>query len=405
MLRSAISAVAIASATISYASEPQANLGAGQDWSGFYIGIAGGIGTSHYKHNTADGWQVIGDFGKNGHVASLEAGYDQVFASRFLAGAYTKLTVGKIGTSLDPMLDSLELSTRAGVDAAIRLGLLIDSSTLAYVAGGYSHQWFETGFPFAARQAENWSGGGYVLGAGIERALAGNLTWKSEYNFRDYGTKTIVAGSTFALSPSFHTFTTGISYRFGFDPSLPTPFEGPVHNWTGVHIGGSVGAGTLVNGQGAAPGGLVFVGLGYDHEIGDTIVVGASLEGRGSTMRYTVTGSGGDDSYAKADYGFDVLARVGIKLDPATLAYAVGGYSWQHYDMKSILGGMLWEKDRWFASGPTFGAGIEAAVSPLATANFEYRFASYSDRSSGPADWMEKPVTHTFRAGMKFRPF
>ncbi|TIR44225.1 MAG: porin family protein, partial [Mesorhizobium sp.] len=33
------------------------------------------------------------------------------------------------------------------------------------------------------------------------------------------------------------------------------------------------------------------------------------------------------------DYGFDVLARVGMKVNESTLAYVLGGYSWQHFDL------------------------------------------------------------------------
>ena len=33
-----------------------------------------------------------------------------------------------------------------------------------------------------------------------------------------------------------------------------------------------------------------------------------------------------------ADHGFDVLGRLGMKMNGTTLAYAIGGYGWQHFD-------------------------------------------------------------------------
>ncbi len=90
-------------------------------------------------------------------------------------------------------------------------------------------------------------------------------------------------------------------------------------------------------------GGLEFNGLGgegifgelnvgYDYDFGSW-VAGVQVDGRYSGIIDRSRHLGGLGISVDADYGFDILARAGMKLNESTLAYVLGGYSWQHFDL------------------------------------------------------------------------
>jgi outer membrane immunogenic protein len=107
----------------------------------------------------------------------------------------------------------------------------------------------------------------------------------------------------------------------------------------------------------------------------------------------------------KADYGFDILGRLGMKVNPSTLAYVLGGYSWGHFKAEATgLGSYDWS-----SSGFSVGGGLETAVSSHTTLGIEYRYAQFSDKDfssllgAPPGSLKVEPSSHTVRIGLKYK--
>ena len=110
---------------------------------------------------------------------------------------------------------------------------------------------------------------------------------------------------------------------------------------------------------------------------------------------------GGFSQSLDADYGFDILARAGLKLNESTLAYALAGYSWQHFDLDVppfIPGGDF----DWDSSGFSVGGGLETAVTEKVSVNLEYRYSQY-DSEDFDGETEIEPSFHTVRIGAKYK--
>jgi len=337
-----------------------------------------------------------------------------MLSQRMLIGVVGNARYGNIGTTLSiPAIPfSAGIEADYGFDAALRLGYLVTPRTLGYVLAGYSYQHFDidaTGFG----SIFDWDANGYVLGAGIETVLTRNLTLWGEYRYANYGTEDFGTGGILNLDSATHTFSVGLNYRFSGSNGSATSFETPAYNWTGLYIGGALGAGGLVHDLSILASAADFNGIsgegvfgeatiGYDHEFGSNWVAGVAANFRYSTIATKLAFTGFEAS-VDADYGFDVLARVGMKLDPATLAYVIGGYSWQHFEVGATGAGTIYD---WGSSGFSIGAGLETALTDRITANVEYRYSQYQSEDFGSGGFISTtPSSHTVRAGVKFKLF
>ncbi|KRB28521.1 MULTISPECIES: outer membrane protein [Mesorhizobium] len=412
-LLGAVSVVALMSAAHA-ADVVQPVEASGFNWSGAYIGIGGGFGATVHKVS-APGASFNG-IGGNGVFGELTAGYDYMVNERFLLGGFIDANYGNIGPSLSVPGADIDLTNSYGFDVGLRAGYLLNPSTLGYVLGGYSWQHFKldgSGDADGLDFTENR--GGYVLGVGMETVLRGNWTLKTEYRYADYGDKSVLdfgAGSL-NVEPSTHTFHVAANYRFGAQNGGGASFVAPAYNWTGFYVGGALGAGTMVhdltlggalelNGIGGE--GVFGEGsIGYDHDFG-TWVAGVQLDGRYSGIRTKLDIFGGSIK-GDADYGFDALARVGAKVNESTLAYVIGGYSWQHFNLHaSAPGGPSGDIYDWGSSGFSVGGGLETAVSNNMTVGLEYRYSQYAKEDFGSDGILEDtPSFQTVRLGLKYK--
>lgn len=199
------------------------------------------------------------------------------------------------------------------------------------------------------------------------------------------------------------------------EPPAPLISGESVYNWTGFRIG--LGAGTtMLNNRLSAPAPAVggtfagvgdrgFVGTltaGYDHTLGNGVVVGASVLGRyGDADGSWFAPGGGFSGELKADYGFDVVARLGYSITPKTLAYVLGGYSWQHYKLSSTAPAV---SQKWGASGYVLGFGTETAFRNNWTWSSEYRYANYGSEGVAAYGGSIDPVVHSFYSSLNYRP-
>jgi outer membrane immunogenic protein len=407
-----------------HAADAVAAAPSGFNWSGFYVGVGGGFGAVNHKASTnfLGPDASLNGIGGEGVFGELTAGYDHMLSDRVLLGGFIDVHAGNIGPTLGISGGTVDLTNSYGFDAVARLGYVLNGSTLGYALGGYTWQHFKlegtppAGTPGAFEFSEDRSG--YVLGVGMETALSGNWTIKAEYRYANYGNDTVLgdpAAVYLNVEPSTHTFHVAANYRFGAGGAGPA-VDSPAYDWTGFYVGGALGAGEVVHDL-STPlfGGLDFNGIGgegvfgelsvgYDHDFGN-FVAGIMVDGNVSGISTDIdVAPAGTVASVKADYGFDVLGRIGMKVNPSTLAYVLGGYSWGHFKAEAdpvLLGGGSYD---WSSSGFSVGGGLETAVASRTTLGIEYRYSQFQseDFDSGGA-FEVKPSSHTVRVGMKYK--
>ncbi|TPM35800.1 outer membrane beta-barrel protein [Mesorhizobium sp. B2-3-5] len=417
ILLGAVSAVALMSAAHG-ADVLQPVEASGFNWSGAYVGIGGGFGASVHKFSVP-GFDLNG-VGGNGVFGELTAGYDYMVSERFLLGGFIDANFGNIGPSISVPGADIDLTDSYGFDVGLRAGYVLNPSTLGYVLGGYSWQHFKldgSGGAEGLNFTENRSG--YVLGVGMETVLRGNWTLKTEYRYANFGDKSLIdfGGASLNGEPSTHTFHIAANYRFGAQNGGGTSFAAPAYNWTGFYVGGALGAGTAVHELGVNFGGGTLdangigsegvfgeLNAGYDYDFG-TWVAGVQIDGRYSGIRSKLDFLGASVKL-DSDYGFDALGRVGAKVNESTLAYVIGGYSYQHFDLNipDPIGDIDWNK-----SGFTVGGGLETAVSSNVTVGIEYRYSQFakkdlsSEFDAPDGTLTDKASFQTVRIGAKYK--
>jgi len=424
ILLGAVSAIGLMSAAQA-ADVVQEQAAPGFNWSGLYVGFGVGAGANVHKLSSDFIPISLNGIGGEGIYGQATVGYDYMVSQRFLLGGLVDAHVGTIKTSLDAGGFNADIKETYGFDVGLRAGYLLTPSTLGYVLGGYAWQKYKldtnAGFGF------DWNQGGYFVGAGVETAINSNWTLKGEYRYTRFSTNDSllsdaglqVPNGLLNLDTSRHTFEVAASYRFNANDGGAASFETPSYNWTGFYVGGGLGAGAVVHQieipplAGAKFNGLggegVFgeASLGYDQDMGSW-VIGGLVDARisGIKSKLDLGGFLGASSInLNTDYGFDVLGRIGMKVNDATLAYALAGYSWQHFKLDAPA---PLDVD-WGSSGFSVGAGLEAAVSDKMTVGIEYRYSQFAKKDfsdlfpipSGFAD--TTPSFHTVKIDAKYK--
>ncbi|MDX8450382.1 outer membrane protein [Mesorhizobium captivum] len=420
ILLGAVSAVALMSAAHA-ADVVQPVEASGFNWSGLYVGFGVGAGANVHEISSdfIPGVSLNG-IGGEGIYGEATVGYDYMVSQRFLLGALLDAHVGTIKTSLDAFGLNADVKETYGFDVGVRAGYLLTPSTLGYVLGGYAWQKYK--LDTNAGFGMDWDQGGYFVGAGVETAISGNWTLKGEYRYTRFSTTDDLLSQFGApdgalnLDTSRHTFQVAASYRFNAANGGGTSFETPTYNWTGFYVGGGLGAGASVHQIDVPPAGVKFNGLGgegvfgeaslgYDQDFGSW-VAGVMVDARYSGMTSQLDLGGGQINL-DTDYGFDVLGRVGMKVNEATLAYALAGYSWQHFDLNASdpIGDII----DWGSSGFSVGGGLETAVSDKMTVGIEYRYSQFekhdfsADLGAPDGSITSTPSFHTVRIDAKYK--
>jgi len=206
-------------------------------WTGPWVGIAAGMGSTNYSgrgeasfEGAPAGNLRLPDFGGEGGLASLSAGYDFDLGNGFVVGAMLDVSATGINNRADASIGndlsgSYRLRPRSTVAAAARVGFATSESTLVYGLLGYGQARFRANFsamdgPDSFSGSYGWRQNGAVVGGGIETRLTANATLRLEYRYHRLGDHTIFEGDIFgadvALSTrsSIQTVQAGINWRF-----------------------------------------------------------------------------------------------------------------------------------------------------------------------------------------------
>ena len=178
------------------------------DWSGFYLGINGGLGQAALDSSVALGFDQI-----RGASAGLQLGYNVQLGSAVigvegdLQAAHMTQTTGAGATHTLEYFGTLR--ARAGVSLGDRF--------MPYVTGGVAmaggHQdMTDMGGPESRRLHSGWT-----VGAGVEAMLTDAISVKAEYLHLNLGPEMyfpVVNGGGVEASMSANFVRAGFNYRF-----------------------------------------------------------------------------------------------------------------------------------------------------------------------------------------------
>lgn len=228
-------------------------------WDGVYAGVhtGGAFGKTDWKSatgplaniatlgfpgsGTTDGMIAGGQIGFNRQMGSLVVG-GEIDASWSNLDGFAKCAT----SAVPPPVNSLNLNCHSHIDAlgtfAGRLGWAYDNFLIYGKAGAAwaneSDRATREDLPNAFKgDALRW---GYVLGSGIEYAFTPAWSAKAEYDYLDFGAKTVALRDQFGnasnveIGQRAHLFKMGLNYRLGADPTVasvhgPSIFKAPQH--------------------------------------------------------------------------------------------------------------------------------------------------------------------------------
>lgn len=296
-------------------------------WAGFYIGAHLGGGLTLSEVDKPFGGSIYGDTVRTpGPLAGGQVGYNwQLGRSIFgveadaswadLFGTETCLAYSGYYVSANCRAHQAALGTIAG-----RLGWLAgpDAATLLYAKGGGA--WSNTdvdattnggpGFPTTEGGGGKW---GWMIGAGVERAISSRWSLKAEYDFLWFGDAGLstpigayqpvpandpnamvdVASRATDVSQTSHLLKLGLNYRLGSpEPLAEQPSPLPVRPITGTTL--EIGA-RYVYGWGR-----------FQKDLG---IPGQGLSSLASRLTYSDMTTNGAEMFARLDLPIGLMAK------------------------------------------------------------------------------------------------
>lgn len=411
-------------------------------WNGFYVGANVGFRASEAAWPAPNGLiPMTYDYSSLGLRGALYGGYNWQFAPRWVAGVEADIGYGDHDTqqtnffpgfvgAIFPIAPGEYSKITLKWDGSLRgrLGYLVTPSTMVFGTAGVAWQQVDLDIQCLAFPGCPASGhgettrAGWTVGGGLETALAGNWSVRTEYRYADFGQFNIplnFVGATngVPIEVATHTATLGLTYRFGGN-GTPPPAAWPEdeavnYRWAGFHAGVSAGARfadahwvtqsfalvPLDSTNYANYNGTGFRGAliaGYDWQIADRWIAG--IEGDVGFGDKTTTLSGfmpgvsgslpggpilpGDESSVRTTWDASLRARLGYLVRPSMLAYGTGGIAWMHVEANSTCGAATClsaqsSTDTQTLTGWTIGGGLETRLGQHWRARGEYRYADF----------------------------
>ena len=195
-------------------------------WTGFYIG--GNLGGAWARGSVNDSlFGLSASSNRSGFIGGGQLGVNYQFSNIVLGAEWdfdwTSLDATGNGRFV-PGLGTLQgtANTRSISTLAARFGVVLNNGVLLYgkAGGGWvDNNATVTNLTTGASISASNRNSGWVVGAGVEWALAGNWSAKLEYDFLKLDDLTFgpgpFRGDTFTASREIQMFKVGLNYRFG----------------------------------------------------------------------------------------------------------------------------------------------------------------------------------------------
>ena len=200
------------------------------NWTGFYIGahVGGAWGDKDWSDPFGDFFSTpggsLGSHNVSGAIAGGQIGYNwQAPGSNWVFGIEGQGSWANLkGDHIFAGDELFRTKVRWLATVAGRLGYAWDR-VLLYAKGGaafagdkFTHLDTDDNIAFSSDKSRT----GWMVGGGLELALAGNWTVKGEYNYMDFGNKQVTIliedfRARFDIDQQIHVVKLGINYRFG----------------------------------------------------------------------------------------------------------------------------------------------------------------------------------------------
>lgn len=198
------------------------------NWTGFYIGLAGGAATGDFDYDlNADGFgNVLGaEVSAGGVFGGAQVGADYQWGN-FVVGAVADIFATDIDAdlSVSSPADAFDFSASATSELKYygtvrgRLGYAHDRF-LAYGHGGFAYGETEQTVVFdgtTVADTDSDSKTGWVVGGGFEYAVTDAISVQTEYSYVDLGRDTIYSDEDFSVTEdvTFHAVKAAVNFRF-----------------------------------------------------------------------------------------------------------------------------------------------------------------------------------------------
>ena len=427
------------------------------NWTGFYIGVNGGVSVARDRTSTLTSLPsaeqtVVSPFGA---IGGGQIGYNWQVNNDWLIGVESDIQASGETTNRTCLLSctaALSENISQKIDwfgtTRARVGL-VDGPVLSYITGGVAYGHYSTtvnesgnlgvvGAPVAtlANVTTGRTGVGFTYGSGVEASLGGNWTGKIEYLYVDLGTRNTLFASAAAAGPQTLTtrihdniFRAGVNYRFGGNGLTVTP---PTANWAGFYLGLNAGSLTGRNPSAWGAGGTVeqfhlvpdgYAGgaqAGYNWQAGSWVFgLEADFQGGFSEDKDAcINGCAAFPVSLKQTlpwYG-TARGRLGYSLG-STLFYGTGGFAYGSTHTRFTefgAAGAATINLNHSRGGWTAGAGIESPLKffglfgPNWTAKTEYLYVDLGRTSDvfapfgGAQTFTTRTQEHIFRSGINY---
>jgi len=179
------------------------------DWSGFYVGVHGGYGAG-VLNLSAPGFIDPDDEDEdvNGFFGGIQLGYN-FQSDALLLGVQTDLSLSGISSDEDGGGDDDTIDWLGSTTA--RIGFVADSF-VPYLKGGIA---YAGGTGHADVEEDSQTHVGWTVGAGVEFAIADNISVFGEYDYYDFGEATYDFTPFDAdVTATLHTVKVGLNVGF-----------------------------------------------------------------------------------------------------------------------------------------------------------------------------------------------
>ncbi len=224
-------------------------------WTGFYIGVNGGVGAGNVNWNDYDPYEEGYSENQNqtsgGFLAGGTVGFNYQFpTSNFVLGFEGDFDWSNIRAGYsqsegygDGYSEGYNYATKLNWlgTARARIGYAVTTpfgNLLPYVTGGAAfgnvqdtdHAWDSDGYNYNSSYSHTWVG--WTAGAGLEYAITQNLTFKAEYLYVDLGNHGVNdeytdldPGEQYSEHFTANIVRVGLNWKFGdwFAPPPPPP--------------------------------------------------------------------------------------------------------------------------------------------------------------------------------------
>ena len=202
-----------------YKAPPSGVMPVSYDWTGFYIG--GHVGYGWAQKNWTDSFGLFDiSHTANGFLGGLQGGYNYQIG-QFVLGIEANSSWSGMSGSTNTLGANFNTNVDWTGTLTGRLGMAFDR-WLVYGKGGvaWAHDRYTTNFYTLPGGEITDNRMGWVVGAGVEYAFAPQWSAKLEYNYMDFGTRSVSFAPGFStdIDQTVQTVKFGVNYKFGGGP-------------------------------------------------------------------------------------------------------------------------------------------------------------------------------------------